>query len=161
MTPPRAVIVVLCAAVVGGAILFPRALEPDPGEETTTLDLIVPGSGSSDWFVASPAVRVLRVSDSLRIRGGVPGYQLLSRPIPVHPHRSYIVSATVDARTPNARLDIADAAITRFIAETPLTAERSVVRLRFSSGSARRISVVLSSPPQTLVFLGAVTVAPA
>jgi len=161
VTPSRAAVALLFVAAVGGTVLFPRALEPDPGEETTTLYPIVPGSGSTDWFAASSAVQVTREPDSLRVTGQTLGYKLLSRPIPVHPHRNYIVSVRVDARTRDARLDIADAALRRFIAEAPMPVGRSVLRFRFSSGSHRRISVVLTSPPQTLVFLGVVTVAPA
>jgi hypothetical protein len=159
--PSRAAVALFLFAVAGGAILFPRALEPDPGEGTTTLYPIVPRSGSTDWFAASAAVQVTQAPDSLRVTGQTLGYKLLSRPIAVHPHRNYIVSARVDARTRDARLDIADAALRRFIAEAPMPSGRSVVRFRFSSGSHRRISVVLTSPPQTLVFLGAVKVAPA
>lgn len=92
-----AVAVVLAAALAVGIALFPHALEPGHAESGgVDLNLLVDqgnGVAANDWFTNTPDVKIAYRGPYLRVDGGkASGYQLVSRPLPVFPHRRYALT---------------------------------------------------------------------
>jgi len=147
--PDLAVSAGFALAWLGGAILFPHALEPGRAEQNgIVLNLLVDrgeGSIANDWYTATPVVRVIRLGDRLRLEQHDSGLQIISRPLAVFPGECYAFNADGIDLVGTTHFIITDEEIRRAISQVSATPSSldAEWRTTFNTTGFRRISVAL------------------
>jgi hypothetical protein len=147
-------IVVFIAAIAGGVATFARVLDPGRSEANgIELNLLVGvGHGvlTNDWFTGQSGVVTSPAGSRLRVHAGPePGYQLVSRPLPVYTHRHYVVSVRWHAsKVVDTGVGIADLNATRYLTTKPIGRNHGSVTtvVAFDTGSQHRVTIVLYTP---------------
>ena len=151
----------LALAIVwlGGALLFPRALEPGRSEGNgIVLNLLVDkgdGSKANDWYTGTTTLRSELSEGSLRLESHDSGLQIFSRPLAVFAGECY--AAVVHGReiAGTSQLVVTDEEVRTAVSGIRLTpsADRTDWRLVFGSGRLRRVTIVLLGQEENVLEL--------
>jgi hypothetical protein len=169
--------VALVIGLVVAVVDFPRALEPGRSEHSgVVLNTLVDqghGLAANDWYNAAPDAEITADVTRIRVAAGRPGYQLVSRQIPVYTHQCYVVLAHANVSGGHAEFDIFDGEVRSVVAgsSVPIIAaddesahshpEASVLSVAFDTGALRRITLGLVSAYPAVIQLSSVSVTPA
>jgi hypothetical protein len=152
----------LAAAVVAGAVLFPRSEEPGRADSAgIRLNVVVGGSLNgvqNDWYLAG-VQQAKTAAGALHLIPGSGPLQVVTRPLPVFADTCYTAHVRARARGhAHFQLAVTDEEIRRVIASLKLPASTGFTdrTVRFDSGDRRRIAfAVLSGPHGRLVLTDA------
>jgi hypothetical protein len=149
-------VVSLGAALASGFLTLPRALEPGRSEQNgITLNLLVDvgdGRVTNDWFSAGGAR--IESSREMRVEASRDGAQVISRPMAVYPGECYLMDLTLRAEKGTVVILLQDEDMKTTITSRQLPADAEDVRVNFSSGPFRRVTVVLASDAEAVFALG-------
>jgi hypothetical protein len=157
-----AVCVVLAAALLLGAVLFPRIEEPGRAEASgIQLNVVVGGSLNgvqNDWYLAG-VERAKSLPGSLLLVSGPGPLQVVTRPLAVYDDTCYVARMRARARG-SARFEFAvtDEEIRRTIASVriPSSPHFADYAVHFDSHGYRRLAfAILGGPHGTLVVKNA------
>lgn len=139
----------IASAFAVGIAEYRHALDPGRAETSgVTLNLLVDrGNGKvpNDWFTAGGSVTTVQ-RGALRLTAGRPGFQLVSRILPVFADECYRLRARAATHGGRAVIAAYDADVTRY---------RQYVRIP-RAPAPRNVSVLVRSPdPRLTLVLGA------
>jgi hypothetical protein len=151
--------IALAAALAVGAFDFSHALEPGRSEaQGIVLNTLVDrnaGATPNDWYSAVPNAPVIRRHDALALTAPATGRMTISRVLPVFAHQCYELVYRLDVRSGKAAIAVYDQDVTRFLDYAVVTpTHHAQMRLRFSSGDMRRITLAVAGQAGTRASLG-------
>jgi hypothetical protein len=133
------VVVAIAAALVGGLVLLPHALEPGRAESN---GIVLSVSG--DWFAASPNAALKTRSRQLVVETGPKfGYQAVTRPLAVFPRTRYRARLSITQNRTRGYVRVMDARLDRELASAPLPLRNGEVELVFDTGPESRVALLL------------------